>query len=863
MSRIDTRNGAPRKDAPRRRGIALATALLFSALGAAGPASPAGTLWTDDFESGSLADWTVQNPYYPWDDPVTIEASGQAAHTGDWGLLVSSPVANGYSGDAWGPTVDLDVARPYSIEFWFRYESFHWYVFVQFAHVALVMDQPQLPMQYFHSEGDHRFLGATRFDSYCPSATWTRFRIDVDPVAGMFDVYADDALVGSGDYGTRYGCHAFRAAERSGGSTDYVVQACYDEIVVSGDPGGPAGPPCVAPGEPYPYPPACSVAPWDAFGKAFASPGGQSQVDVVDITVRDSSGTPLGGLDVAVNVAACQRLCVDPVDAGLSGQTDGLGRVTLDPAVGGCDSCAVRVYAGGHLIRQYAAITGPDNEGPWASGVVDSLDEAFFHAQLGGTDPCADYDGDGSVGASDEAMFLAALGGGDANSAPCRVPSRAASAVEPWDLFGHAFASPGTASGVDTVTVSVVDQFGSPFEGVPVALDGSACPGLCIGSGGSAGTTDADGHVALDPEVGGYCAGDVRVMVQGGALRTFAALLSPDFTDVYGADGLVNGCDRAFFDAARLANDPRADYDGDGVVTQSDQTLFDAAFAAADSNAPACHPPPFVVQGWDEAGVAAVSPGAAGSFDRIVVTVRDTCTWQGLPDQVIGIDLSACHPLCVDMPDDGLTGTTDASGTVTLNPRVGGCAPCPVVVTANDVVRRTYPRIASADWDGSRPDGTVGGADWTFFQQALGTTEPCADYDGSGSVTVLDFAMFNLAFGNSNVRLCDPAATDVPALPEGLQDTEPRLALGANPAQRLGDVRIHLYSPAKGRASLVVYSVAGRRVATLLDGVLDAGARSLDWRCRDASGGPVAAGVYFLRLSTPRGSVVERLVLRD
>lgn len=54
---------------------------------------------------------------------------------------------------------------------------------------------------------------------------------------------------------------------------------------------------------------------------------------------------------------------------------------------------------------------------------------------------------------------------------------------------------------------------------------------------------------------------------------------------------------------------------------------------------------------------------------------------------------------------------------------------------------------------------------------------------------------------------------------------------------------------------VTVYDLAGRRVATLVDGVQPPGAHFVEWNGLDAEGRPVGAGVYFVRLET--GDLVE------
>ncbi len=68
--------------------------------------------------------------------------------------------------------------------------------------------------------------------------------------------------------------------------------------------------------------------------------------------------------------------------------------------------------------------------------------------------------------------------------------------------------------------------------------------------------------------------------------------------------------------------------------------------------------------------------------------------------------------------------------------------------------------------------------------------------------------------------------------------------------------------PAPGEVvSLKIYDVAGRTVATLLDGEKVAGSRTVRWDGRDNTGRIVASGVYFYRLEAGRESVSKKLVV--
>lgn len=64
-----------------------------------------------------------------------------------------------------------------------------------------------------------------------------------------------------------------------------------------------------------------------------------------------------------------------------------------------------------------------------------------------------------------------------------------------------------------------------------------------------------------------------------------------------------------------------------------------------------------------------------------------------------------------------------------------------------------------------------------------------------------------------------------------------------------------------GRARLVIYDLTGHSVARLLDDVLPAGERIVDWTCVSDAGNTVAPGLYQAILDTPMGRQVTRLAI--
>jgi hypothetical protein len=59
-----------------------------------------------------------------------------------------------------------------------------------------------------------------------------------------------------------------------------------------------------------------------------------------------------------------------------------------------------------------------------------------------------------------------------------------------------------------------------------------------------------------------------------------------------------------------------------------------------------------------------------------------------------------------------------------------------------------------------------------------------------------------------------------------------------------------------------VLDVAGRRVTTLVSGLLAVGPHVIDWDGRDAQGRLAAAGIYFCRLRADDTALTQRMVLK-
>ncbi len=84
---------------------------------------------------------------------------------------------------------------------------------------------------------------------------------------------------------------------------------------------------------------------------------------------------------------------------------------------------------------------------------------------------------------------------------------------------------------------------------------------------------------------------------------------------------------------------------------------------------------------------------------------------------------------------------------------------------------------------------------------------------------------------------------------------------GAHPNPFNPQTTIAFALPRAGKVDLAIYDLAGRRVATLVSGMLTAGPHAAVWSGRNAQGGAVASGVYVTRLVTDDGAQTRKVML--
>lgn len=144
----------------------------------------------------------------------------------------------------------------------------------------------------------------------------------------------------------------------------------------------------------------------------------------------------------------------------------------------------------------------------------------------------------------------------------------------------------------------------------------------------------------------------------------------------------------------------------------------------------------------------------------------------------------------------------------------------------------------------------LGGALWEFPGAVASVGN--GDYVVAGSSTSFGAGGYDWYVVRGNTSSPTTGVGDTPTA---------RVTLSAAPNPFNPQTRITFTMPAPGPARLSVYDVAGRRIATLVDGPVAAGATTITWRGVTDNGRTVASGVYFARLQTAGSQAVYKLVV--
>lgn len=221
--------------------------------------------------------------------------------------------------------------------------------------------------------------------------------------------------------------------------------------------------------------------------------------------------------------------------------------------------------------------------------------------------------------------------------------------------------------------------------------------------------------------------------------------------------------------------------------------------------------------------------------------------------------------LCIDLDDNGRTfndpGDLDTGANEDLN--------YPAITWASWVAGTTYVRgnmevpaevhlyraqvDASGEWEAAQWFGSVwpsAQGDWAMAVAGLSPGDVLTAH-------AIDWLCGT--YGNSSELAAPFTVVNGTGVTE--QPLPSRLGLtlsGANPFR--GETAFTCALPAVGNARLVLFDCAGRRVRTLLDRQVAAGALPIAWDGRDDAGRELPAGVYLARLSANGEQVSSRAV---
>jgi len=175
-------------------------------------------------------------------------------------------------------------------------------------------------------------------------------------------------------------------------------------------------------------------------------------------------------------------------------------------------------------------------------------------------------------------------------------------------------------------------------------------------------------------------------------------------------------------------------------------------------------------------------------------------------------------------------------------------------------------------WD---VDVSSGGMGWVHLEHTTVSDNSWTEhsFDLSAFIPFTDEVRFRFVAADENLSSLVEAAVDdimftivrppVTGVVDPVDAQSYRLRLDpCVPNPMKPSTRISFELPADTPVTLRIYDVTGRLVRTLLDeGSLGAGPQTQNWDGRNGKGIPVASGIYFIRLHTPRAEITRSVAL--
>jgi hypothetical protein len=157
----------------------------------------------------------------------------------------------------------------------------------------------------------------------------------------------------------------------------------------------------------------------------------------------------------------------------------------------------------------------------------------------------------------------------------------------------------------------------------------------------------------------------------------------------------------------------------------------------------------------------------------------------------------------------------------------------------------------------------------TVFATGFGNLSgsQCLAFGADGALYVADAgsaqSFSNTSGSNEAARVLRIAAAGLTLDAPGAAGAVRAALAPPSPHPVRGGATLRFTLPRAGRAMLVLFDVAGRRVRTLADGTRAAGEHAVAWDGRDDAGARLRAGVYFARLEHDGAAATRRLVVLE
>ncbi len=256
---------------------------------------------------------------------------------------------------------------------------------------------------------------------------------------------------------------------------------------------------------------------------------------------------------------------------------------------------------------------------------------------------------------------------------------------------------------------------------------------------------------------------------------------------------------------------------------------------------------------YGTASTIATVPGPHTLHAAFNLTNAQGCVLHRETDYTIWVDADPAVTFRVNGSD-----TRVVNGGDSLNPLVcvvnRGAAADSFVVTVTDtrgwLVDRDGAPVGSASYHTGPLSGDTGICTLEMNPVWVSVKTPVTALDGDSTiVTYSAHSLGHPATPDQSGTVVVRNVTGIVSTPEPKSSTF-AVTVGANPHTRA--LRFRLQTPESGRASLRVYDIRGRLVATLFDQAVTPGSHTIAWDGRNGAGAPAPSGVYLYRFQHNR-----------